>query len=319
MCDRKASLQSGNQIRAVGNNGPCFPKRKCASISRRRLDETLRPSLTMVLALIALVICAAAPAAYAATYSVLYDFGTNTGDPRNPSWPGVFAQGRDGNLYSTSQHGGIGSGTVFQLTPAGKVKVLYQFPAAGCGQQGCPQGGLTLGTDGYLYGTTKGLGSSGTGSVFKIATDGTGYKTLYSFKFGISGYQPYTAPIQGIDGNFYGTTEYGHINGTTGSVYKMTPAGILTTLHEFHKSDGANPTALMQGTDGNFYGTTLSGGTLNGGASISGVVFKMTPAGQLVWVHNFTGTGGQLPYGPIIQANDGNFYGTTRTGGSNGE
>jgi hypothetical protein len=44
---------------------------------------------------------------------LLYDFGTNTGDPRNPSWPGVFAQGRDGNLYSTSQTGGIGYGTVF--------------------------------------------------------------------------------------------------------------------------------------------------------------------------------------------------------------
>src|SRR5260370_12258310 len=135
---------------------------------------------TMVLALIALVICAAAPAAYAQTYSVLYDFGTNTGDPRNPGWPGVFAQGRDGNLYSTSQAGGLGYGTVFQLTPAGAVKVLYQFPASGS-----PQGGLTLGTDGYLYGTTRFLGLYGNGSVFKIATDGTGYKTLYSFKPGI--------------------------------------------------------------------------------------------------------------------------------------
>jgi uncharacterized repeat protein (TIGR03803 family) len=269
---------------------------------------------TMVLALIALVICAAAPAAYTqTTYSVLYDFGTNTGDPRNPSWPGVFAQGRDGNLYSTSQAGGIGYGTVFQLTPAGKVKVLYQFPASGG-----PQGGLTLGTDGYLYGTTRFLGSSGTGSVFKIATDGTGYKTLYSFKPGISGYQPYTAPIQGVDGNFYGTTAYGHITGTTGSVYKMTPAGVLTTLHEFHKSDGSDPTALIQGTDGDFYGTTVGGGTVSGAASISGVIFKMTPAGKLVWVHNFTGTDGANPYGPIIQANDGNFYGTTRVGGSSG-
>jgi hypothetical protein len=80
-----------------------------------RISATLKHLVgTMVLALIALVICAAAPAAYTqTTYSVLYDFGTNTGDPRNPSWPGVFAQGRDGNLYSTSQTGGIGYGTVF--------------------------------------------------------------------------------------------------------------------------------------------------------------------------------------------------------------
>jgi len=252
------------------------------------------------------------------TFSKLYDFATNTGDPRNPSWPGVFAQGRDGNLYSTSPVGGIGYGTVFQLTPAGAVKVLYQFPLGTNSHGGSPQGGLTLGTDGYLYGTTLYLGSSGAGSVFKIATDGTGYKTLYSFKAPTSGYNPSTAPIQGVDGNFYGTTTYGNITGTTGSVYKMTPAGFLTTLHYFHKTDGFDPTALMQATDGNFYGTTLGGGTLNGGPSINGVIFKMTAGGRLVWVHNFTGIDGQNPYGPIIQASDGNFYGTTRNGGKSG-
>jgi uncharacterized repeat protein (TIGR03803 family) len=84
----------------------------------------------------------------------------------------------------------------------------------------------------------------------------------------------------------------------------MTPTGILTTLHNFDKTHGAFPNPLMQGTDGNFYGTTQTGGTLNGGPSISGVIFKMNPAGQLVWVHNFTGTDGQNPYGPIIQASD---------------
>src|SRR5438128_5935310 len=119
---------------------------------------------TTVLALIALVICSAAPAAHAQTFTFtkLYDFGTNTGDPRNPFWPGVFAQGRDGNLYSTSPFGGIGYGTVFQLTPAGAVKVLYKFPlGTNSSHGGSPQGGLTLGTDGYLYGTTLFLGSSG--------------------------------------------------------------------------------------------------------------------------------------------------------------
>ena len=156
-----------------------------------------------LLALIAVVICAAAPAAHAQTFAFkkLYDFGTNTGDPRNPSWPGVFAQGRDGNLYSTSQVGGIGYGTVFQLTPAGKVKVLYKFPLDTNSHGGSPQGGLTLGTDGYLYGTTLYLGQSGAGSVFRIATDGTAYKTLYSFTGADDGELPYTAPIQGVDGS----------------------------------------------------------------------------------------------------------------------
>jgi uncharacterized repeat protein (TIGR03803 family) len=267
--------------------------------------------LLFTLALLWLVFVAAI--AQTQTYSVLYDFGTNTGDPRNPGWPGVFAQGRDGNLYSTSQAGGIGYGTVFQLTPAGKVKVLYQFPL-GHG----PQGGLTLGSDGYLYGTTLGLGSSGEGSVFKIATDGTGYTTLYSFKNGTSGFSPYTAPIQGVDGNFYGTTNYGLLGNVPGSVYKMTPAGVLTTLHQFSiRGQGAYPSALLQATDGNFYGTTHGGdtGPCNGQC---GVIFKMTAAGKFTVLHNFTNTDGNNPYGPIIQASDGNFYGTTRLGGSSG-
>jgi uncharacterized repeat protein (TIGR03803 family) len=112
-----------------------------------------------------------------------------------------------------------------------------------------------------LYGTTLYLGSSGVGSVFKIATDGTAYTTLHSFTPGVTGYAPYTAPIQGIDGNFYGTTNYGLAN-VPGSVYKMTPTGVLTTLHEFSiRGQGAFPSALMQATDGNFYGTTHSGDT----------------------------------------------------------
>ncbi len=278
-----------------------------------RIPETTSKRKTALLVLAAILLFAATTAS-SQTYSDLYNFGTNTGDPRNPGWPGVFAQGRDGNLYSTSQAGGIGYGTVFQLTPAGKVKVLYKFPASGG-----PQGGLTLGTDGYLYGTTRFLGLYGNGSVFKIATDGTGYKTLYSFKPGISGYQPFTAPIQGVDGNFYGTTNYGHTTGLSGSVYKMTPSGFLTTLHEFANANkqGAFPSALMQATDGNFYGTTLLGdtGPCNGGC---GVIFKMTPAGQFTVLHNFTNIDGNHPYGPIIQASDGNFYGTTRSGGSSG-
>ena len=100
----------------------------------------------------------------------------------------------------------------------------------------------------------------------------------------------------------------------------MTPSGFLTTLHEFANANkqGAFPSALMQATDGNFYGTTLLGdtGPCNGGC---GVIFKMTPAGQLTVLHNFTNIDGNHPYGPIIQASDGNFYGTTRYGGSSGE
>jgi hypothetical protein len=65
-----------------------------------------------------LTIFAPTTVAHAQAYSVLYDFGTCVGDPRNPSWPGVVAQDRDGNLYSTRAYGGVnGSGAMFKITP----------------------------------------------------------------------------------------------------------------------------------------------------------------------------------------------------------
>jgi uncharacterized repeat protein (TIGR03803 family) len=67
---------------------------------------------------------AAAPAANA-QFNVLYNFGTKSGDPENPSNPGIIAQGRDGNMYSTTVYGGTNSlGTIFKITPAGNVIYL---------------------------------------------------------------------------------------------------------------------------------------------------------------------------------------------------
>jgi uncharacterized repeat protein (TIGR03803 family) len=116
------------------------------------ISETKRKITLLVLAATLLLVSMTASSQ---TYKVLYNFGTNTDDPRSPSWSGVFAQGRDGNLYSTSQVGGTeGHGTIFQLTPEGTVKVLYSFPV------GTTNNGLTLGTDGYLYGTTSSGGAA---------------------------------------------------------------------------------------------------------------------------------------------------------------
>src|SRR5215813_12905920 len=96
----------------------------------------------------------AAISASAQTYSVVYTLGTNSNDPISPTWMGLFAQGRDGNLYSTSQTGGTANfGTVFQLTPGGNVKVLHSFLNQDDGA--FPTSGLTLGADGSLYRTTN--------------------------------------------------------------------------------------------------------------------------------------------------------------------
>src|ERR1700690_1531737 len=105
-----------------------------------------------------------------AQFTPLYNFGTHAGDPAHPNYPGFVVQGRDGNLYSTSHDGGTdNAGTVFKITPAGQVSVLYNFD----GVTGAfPSSGLTLGTDGNFYGTAYENGPSNYGTVFKISSSG---------------------------------------------------------------------------------------------------------------------------------------------------
>jgi uncharacterized repeat protein (TIGR03803 family) len=249
--------------------------------------------------------------ARAQIYTDLYDLGSTSGDPLYTAWLGLFAQGRDGNLYSTSQDGGrYGFGTVFQLSPAGQVKVLYSFQNKSDGAY--PNSGLTLGTDGSLYGTTPAGGSVGYGLVFKITTSGQ-FKVVHNFNGNTEGAPADSPPIQGTDGNFYGTVSDGG-NAVFGTVYEMTPVGKLTVLYTFGGSV-RYPVALTLGIDGNFYGTFL-GGT---GTNVNGGVFKITPRGKFTVLHSFNDTDGHNPMGAIIQATDGNFYGTTRSGGSSGQ
>lgn len=161
------------------------------------------------------------------------------------------AQGRDGNLYSTAFRGGTNpqNGAVFKVTPGGTLTVLYSFD----GTHGAePYSGLTLGTDGNFYGTTFAGGASGYGTVFKVTPSGK-LTVLYSFTNGTDGAYPWAPPIQGTDGNFYGTTSQYQISGKYGSVYKVTPAGKFTTLYDFDYTHGSTPIVpLVQGTDGNF-------------------------------------------------------------------
>jgi len=246
--------------------------------------------------------------ANAQTFSVLYNFGTNNGDPLNPQYEGVIAQGRDANLYSTTPNGGNQSaGAVFKMTPSGELTVLYNFDGT---DSGGPYGGLTLGTDGNFYGTASFGGTSGFGTVFKITPSG-GLTVLYSFGGTSDGASPTAPPIQGMDGNFYGTTVYGGA-GFYGTVYKITPGGKFTSLHQFNLSDGYRPEApLLVGPDGNLYGTTESGGSNN-----YGTIFKITSTGSFKVLYNFDSIHGANPVGGLVQASDRNFYGTTMLGGA---
>jgi uncharacterized repeat protein (TIGR03803 family) len=262
----------------------------------------------LTLAVLVLTIVAGTVPVHAQTFSVLYNFGTNAGDPASPEYSGLVAQGRDGNLYSTTVNGGTnGSGTVFKITPTGTLSVLYSFGSDAVGTP--PRSGLTLGADGNFYGTIWQAGVGGFGTAFKITPSGS-LTVLHSFTGAGDGAYPYAPPIQGTDGNFYGTTSAG---GTGyGIVYKLTPSGTFTKLYSFDFTHGSAPYApLVQGTDGNFYGTTSGGGSAS-----DGTVFKLTTAGKLTVLYNFDTTHGANPYGPLVQGSDGSFYGTTANGGS---
>jgi uncharacterized repeat protein (TIGR03803 family) len=265
------------------------------------------------LASLALLVAIANVAVPAQTFSVLYNFGTNAGDPYQPFYSGIIAQGRDGYLYSTAYLGGVNNlGAVFNISPMGVLTALHSFAGS---DGGYPSGGLTLGSDGNFYGTTVAGGTFGYGTVFKI-TSGGKLGVLYNFTTASDAY-PYAPPVEGADGNFYGTTCGGSAcgdGGGLGVIYKVTPSGKFTTLYQFDNTHGYGPVApLVLGTDGNFYGTTFYGGT-----GSHGEVFKITRAGKLTVLYGFDTRQGENPAAPLVEGTDGNFYGTTVGGGHTG-
>jgi uncharacterized repeat protein (TIGR03803 family) len=222
----------------------------------------------------------------------------------------TLAQGEDGNLYGTAVTGSLAKlgGTVFQMTPSGNVTVLHVF----AGFDGWhPSAGLALGSDGLFYGSTRSRGTyyPNDGTTFSIAGDGTfNLLDVLDDRFA----NPSATLVQGMDGDYYGTSPGKGGSITPGSVFKVTSSGQLKLLHAFsRKFDGANPVSgLIQGTDGAFYGTTSDG------AFGCGTIFRMSPLGFLITLHAFTFDDGCIPLGTLVQADDGNFYGTTYSGGS---
>ena len=246
----------------------------------------------------------------AQTFKPLHNLGSIANEPLNPSPIGLFSQGRDGAIYSTTPYGGLHkSGAAFNITTSGTLTTLFDFNPYSAPTS--PLSGMTLGLDGNFYGTTSGGGTHIGGTVFRVTPAGV-QTTLWNFTTGADQGNPASAPALGPDGNFYGTTD-GIYAGTYGTAYKITPAGVLKTIHVFKFTDGAVPYALILGLDGNFYGVTRLGGAKN-----MGVVFRMTKAGAVKVLHSFTGfpDDGNLPIGTLAQGNDGTLYGTTYSGGT---
>lgn len=138
------------------------------------------------------------------------------------------------------------------------------------------------------------------------------FHVLHRFD-GSDGFEP-DGLVQATDGNFYGATTEAN-NSFNGTVFKITPTGALTTLHNFSGTDGNEPfAALVQARDGNFYGTTVYGGDFN-----DGTVFKISPDGILTTLHSFNYLDGEQPQAPLIEGPDGNLYGATLLGSPGGD
>jgi uncharacterized repeat protein (TIGR03803 family) len=191
--------------------------------------------------------------------------------------------------------------------------------------------------DGNFYGTIFEGGAYGTsselayGTVFKATANGS-LTAIHSFNYE-EGANPASTLVQGADGNFYGTAQTGGTNGGWGTIFKITPAGILTPLFSFANTNGAVPFAgLVQDSDGAFYGTTTVGGRSASasavpifswpgqppfsGADGAGTVFKLAADGTFTSLYSFTGgNDGSNCYGGLLLASDGNLYGTTESGG----
>jgi uncharacterized repeat protein (TIGR03803 family) len=267
----------------------------------------------------------------AITFTMLHSFAPkdrvaqhNRRQPTNLDGIGPDAaliQGPDGTLYGTTAGGGgYGIGTIFKLRPDGTgFQILHTFGLGASAElyrdYAFPEAALLLGKDGALYGATY-FGGKGGGTIFKLQTDGAGFRVLHSFDHETGGSCPKAALIQGPDGALYGTTQ------ALSTVFKLQPDGSgYTTLHRFREREGYDVYApLLLGRDGALYGVASTSG------KGSGTVFKLRVDGTGFKVlHTFSKSDkygynldGSQPQASLFQDQDGTLYGVSMRGGTYG-
>jgi uncharacterized repeat protein (TIGR03803 family) len=227
----------------------------------------------------------------AGVLTTLYAFAGNDG-----ATPNSLIQASDGNFYGTTVAGGpSGDGTIFVLTPAGVFTTLYAFDSTTGAQ---PAGALVQGSDGAFYGAAN-TGGLGGGTLFRIDSAGN-LTTLYVFGTGSDdGGLPEGALVADSAANLYGTA-----TATYGSVFKLTPSGVYSTVYTVSPSTDASAGAgfeagLALSSDGNFYGATTYGGSND-----AGTVFRITPDGKLTTLYAMEGGDGTFPTGPLAHGNE---------------
>jgi uncharacterized repeat protein (TIGR03803 family) len=313
--------------------GPSFqPSEKEFLVTHARLSQERISTMhvrvaTAAFAFAVVLAILATQSTQAQTFTVLH---TLTG--ADGYHPAGLVRDSAGNLYGVNASGGASCcGTVFKVDTTDKFTVLYNFTAGADGAE--PMGTLIRDSAGNLYGTANAGGDTttgclssdgikGCGTIFKL-TMGGHLHVLHTFKGGKDGANP-SARLFRTAGNFYGTTFFGGVKGCRtygcGTVFKLDTTGRLTVLHAFTGGqDGAYPNGrVILDFSGNLYGTTSQGGGPGCGSGGCGVVFKLSPSGNLTVLHHFAGypTDGAYPYAGLQWDGAGNMYGTTFFGGA---
>ena len=222
------------------------------------------------------------------------------------SYPeGSLVQGRNGQLFGgADSFTGSTYGTVFQLSTRGMLGFSHTFDST----DGAQPAGLTLATDGNLYGVARYGGTSNSGVLYRLSPNGT-YTILHEFSGGSDGGNPIASPVEATDGSIYGVAMGSFVLAST--LYRYTPqSGSFATVYTFDEAHGQYATYLIQGSDGSLYGTAVWGGN-----SQCGTAFKITTSGTPLWAYSFPcGAGGYNPQ-MLLQAADGSFYGVAENGG----
>jgi len=262
---------------------------------------------------------------------------TGGSDGANPG--GRLVLGADGNFYGTASAGGStsgscgstalllpGCGAIFRMTPAGAFQVVYTFTGATDGL--APGSGLFQASDGNFYGTTfgqpdaegcspGGLSSApDCGTVFQF-TSGGKLSTVAAFAYGGDTFDNFftLTPAEGDDDSLYGVTDTPNDNGTD-TIYKISGSGALTTLdNQSAESGGISP--LFAASDGNLYGAESF---FNGSSSTYKVLQLSSVSGISTIFQSTSGSSGGVFFNDgLVQGNDGAFYGTASSEGSQSE
>jgi uncharacterized repeat protein (TIGR03803 family) len=217
-----------------------------------------------------------------------------------------------GNLYGVTYSGGaFDKGVIYKLTLDGTFTVLHSF-AGGVADGANADTGVTVTSDGNIYGTTIMSGASDQGVLFRLSPDGT-FTVLHSFPdSGTDGVYPKSPLTSDSAGNLYGTTSGGG-PASGGTVFKVAPDGTYSTLYAFQggPADGQLPSGALVVDDGGY----LYGATALGGASGVGTVYRLSPTGTETVLHSFSTTDGKYAFGGVIADAAGNLYGMTENGG----